>query len=211
MRVPFPCRCLSRSVNRPIPVVPKCLPVGRRVRDPLAAENFGMHAGNQHLLIVRPVENADLATLRQVAGGAPKKIMLQLGGAGMLEAEDLATLRIDPGHHVPDGTILSRRIHRLEDQQDSMTVGRIKELLQRAQPCDMLCQQFLVVLFRGIIQTGSTFVGHFLRLTSSPSRTRKSFELIFILILSAVTFIRVALSPVASQPFRISCSAWSQS
>ena len=36
------------------------------------------------------------------------------------------------------------------------------------------------------LYTGSTFVGHFLRSTSSPSRTRKAFELIFIFILPMV-------------------------
>src|ERR1041384_1841842 len=55
----------------------------------------GMHPGDQHFFIVRAIENADLAALRQIAGGAPEKIMRQLLGAGMLEAEDLAALRID--------------------------------------------------------------------------------------------------------------------
>jgi hypothetical protein len=36
------------------------------------------------------------------------------------------------------------------------------------------------------LYTGFTIVGHFLRLTLSPSRTRKSFESIFIFFLSVV-------------------------
>jgi hypothetical protein len=36
------------------------------------------------------------------------------------------------------------------------------------------------------VQKGFTMVGHSLRLTFSPGRTRKSFELIFIFILSAM-------------------------
>jgi len=55
-----------------------------------------MDAGDQHLLIVGPVEDADPATFRQIAGGAPEKIVLQFGSAGMFEAEYLATLRVDP-------------------------------------------------------------------------------------------------------------------
>jgi hypothetical protein len=78
---------------------------------------------------------------RQIAGGAPEKIVLQLGGAGMLEAEHLAALRVDPGHHVPDGAVLSRRIHRLKDQQDGVAVGRVEKLLLRAQLRDVLLQQ----------------------------------------------------------------------
>jgi hypothetical protein len=33
----------------------------------------------------------------------------------MFEAEHLAALRIDPGHHMLDGTVFSRRIHALKD------------------------------------------------------------------------------------------------
>jgi len=50
----------------------------------------------------------------------------------MFETENLAALRIDTGHHVPDGAIFSGRIHRLKDQQDGVAVGCIVKLLQRA-------------------------------------------------------------------------------
>ena len=98
-----------------------------------------MHPDDQHLLIIGSVEDADPPAFRQVARGAPEKIVLQLRGAGVLETEDLAALRVDPGHHVLDGAIFSRRIHRLKDQQDGMAIGRIKKLLlcsaaQRAAP-----------------------------------------------------------------------------
>ena len=115
----------------------------RRVREPFAAENLGMHADDQHLLVIGSVEDADPPAFRQIARGAPEKIVLQFGGAGMLEAEDLAALRIDPGHHMPDGAVLSRRIHRLKDQQDGIAVGRVEKLLQRAQLRNMLFQQLL--------------------------------------------------------------------
>ena len=97
-----------------------------------------MHAGNQNLLVIGSVENADPAAFRKIPGGAPEKVVLQFTGAGMLEAEDLATLRIDPGHHVPDGAVFSRRIHGLENQQHGMAIGRVEQLLLRAQFCDML-------------------------------------------------------------------------
>jgi hypothetical protein len=50
----------------------------------------------------------------------------------MFETEYLAALRIDPGHHVPDGPIFSGGIHSLEDQQDGVAVGCVVKLLQRA-------------------------------------------------------------------------------
>ena len=88
-----------------------------------------MHADDQHLLVVGSVENADLPACRQIARGAPEKIVFQFSGAGMFEAEHLAALRIDAGHHVPDGAVLSCRIHRLKDQQDGIAIGRVEKLL----------------------------------------------------------------------------------
>ena len=67
-----------------------------------------------------------------------EKIVLQFTGAGMLEAEDLAALRVDPGHHVPDRAVFSCRVHGLENQQHGMAIGRVEQLLLRAQSCDVL-------------------------------------------------------------------------
>ena len=91
-----------------------------------------MHADDQHFLVVGSVEDADPPAFRQIARGAPEKIVLQFGGAGMFEAEYLAALRIDPGHDVPDGAVFSGRIHRLKDQQDGIAIGCVVKLLQRA-------------------------------------------------------------------------------
>src|SRR5271169_3744462 len=97
-----------------------------------------MHAGNQYLLVVRSVKDANPSAFGKVAGGAPEKIVLQFTGAGMLEAEDLAALRIDPRHHVPDGAVFSSRVHGLKNQQNCMAIRRIEKLLLRAQFCDVL-------------------------------------------------------------------------
>ena len=75
--------------------------------------------------------------------GAPEKIVLQFRRARMLEAEHLAALRIDPGHHVLDGAVFACRIHRLKDQQDGIAVGCVEKLLQRAQLRNMLSQAVL--------------------------------------------------------------------
>ena len=72
--------------NRAIPIVPDRLVV-RGVRDAFAEQNFGMHAGNQNLLAIGSVEDANPPAFRKVAGGAPEKIVLQFTGAGMFEAE----------------------------------------------------------------------------------------------------------------------------
>src|SRR5208337_2672068 len=95
---------------------------GRSVRKPFAAENFGMDANDQHLLVIGSVEDADAPAFRQIASRAPEEIVLQFRSTGMFEAEDLAALRADPRHHMPDGAVLSCRVHRLKDQQNGITV-----------------------------------------------------------------------------------------
>jgi len=108
------------------------LPSTKHVRDDFAMENLGMYADDQYLFVVGPVEDADPPALREITTGAPEKIVLQFGRTPMFEAEDLAALRIDAGHHVPDGTIFSGCIHRLKDQQDGVAVGWVVKMLQRA-------------------------------------------------------------------------------
>ena len=89
-----------------------------------------MHAGDQHLLVIGAVEDADPPAFRQFTGGAPQKIVLQFGDAGMFEAEHLAALWVDSGHHVLDGPVLSRCIHPLKDQQHGISVRCPQKLLQ---------------------------------------------------------------------------------
>ena len=66
-------------------------------------------------LLYTSVEDADAAALGQAARGAPEEIMFQLFGAGLLEAGDFASLRIDSGHHMLYCAILTGPVHALED------------------------------------------------------------------------------------------------
>ena len=134
--------------DRMIPIAPDRLFAVRRIRDAFAAKNLGMHSNDQHFLIIGSIEDADPPAFRQIAGGAPKKVVLQFGGTWMFETEDLAALRIDAGHHVPDGAIFSGRIHRLKDQQDGVAVGCVMKLLQRTQLRNVLFQKLLILVLR---------------------------------------------------------------
>ncbi len=96
--------------------------------------------------VMGPVEAADPPAFRQVACRAPEKIVLQLGGAGMLDAEDLAPLRVDSRHHVPDRAVFPSGIHRLKDQQDGITVGRVVKLLHRAELRNVVFQKLFLLL-----------------------------------------------------------------
>ncbi len=66
----------------------------------------------------------------------------------MFEAEHLATLRVDPGHNMPDGTVFSRRVHGLKDQEESMPVGSIVKLLHGAQLRNVILQKAFIMLLR---------------------------------------------------------------
>src|SRR5580698_8893793 len=123
--------------NRTISVLPNGGFEERRIRKSFVTENLGMYTCDQHLFIIGSVENADSSPFRKISRGAPKKIVEQLSGAGMLEAEHLASLWIDPGHHMPDRTIFPGRVHRLKDQQDGVTVGCIMQPLQLAKLLDV--------------------------------------------------------------------------
>ena len=78
--------------------------------------------------------------------GAPEKIMLEFRGAGMLEAEHLAALRIDPRHHVRDDTVLAGRIHGLKNQQHRVAIRGIQQLLLGAEFLDMLLEHRLILV-----------------------------------------------------------------
>ena len=101
--------------DRAIPVMPEFLVVMGCVQEPFAAKNVAMHSDDQYFLVIGSVKNANPPAFGQIASGAPKKVVFQFGRTGMFEAEHLATLRVDARHHVPDGTVLSCRIHRLKD------------------------------------------------------------------------------------------------
>jgi hypothetical protein len=96
-----------------------------------------VHTDNQHIFVVRAIEDADPPALRQSASGSPEKVVRQFFRARLFEAEDLAALRIDPGHDVSDRAILSGAVHTLENQQQCAAVGRIVETLLRAQFLDV--------------------------------------------------------------------------
>ena len=99
--------------------------VAQLFRKPLAAENLRMHPNDQHFLVIGTIEDADLPAFGKPARRAPEKIVFQLLGARLFETENLAALRIDPGHDVPDGAVLAGSVHPLKNQQQRIAVGRV--------------------------------------------------------------------------------------
>ena len=64
MRVPLPWRCFSKSTIERYRLVPNRVVVVWRAGNPFAAKNFAVHADDQHLLVVGPIEDADPPALR---------------------------------------------------------------------------------------------------------------------------------------------------
>ena len=107
-----------------------------------------MHAHYQHLLVIRPVEDADLTALGELARGAPEEIVLQFLGRGRLERKHLAALRIDSRHDVLDRPIFAGRVQRLQDHKNRPAVLGVEHVLQLRHARDAILQSLLRVLFR---------------------------------------------------------------
>jgi hypothetical protein len=111
-----------------------------------------VHAHDQHFLVIGAVEDADAAALGQFAGGAPQEVVLELRGAGVLEAHHMAALRVDAGHDVLDHAVLAGRVHGLEDDQQRVAVVGVEPRLQVAQAPDMAVELAAIVGLRAVIR-----------------------------------------------------------
>src|SRR5262249_25096185 len=124
-----PVEMLFEIEYRLIAFFPDGLLVQKLGREGLISQDFRMYADDEHLLVIRPIEDADSAAFREALCRPPEKIMIQFHCTRVCEAKDLATLRIDSGHHVANDAVLPGSIHGLEDEQQRVAVGSIEQLL----------------------------------------------------------------------------------
>ena len=116
------------------------------VRKTLVPQQHGVHANDQHLLVVRAIKNPDLSPFRHYIVAAPQKIMIQFFVGRGFKRMDVAALWIHAGHHVLHGAVLARRVHPLKDQQHRPAILGIELLLHLARQGTVLFRQFLGVL-----------------------------------------------------------------
>ena len=76
-----------------------------------------MHARDQHVFIVRAIENADPATGRRMGMDPPKKIVRKFLSIRLLETGHFGALRIQNAHHVVDGAVLSAGVQGLNHHE----------------------------------------------------------------------------------------------
>src|SRR5262249_57599367 len=83
--------------------------LGRKL---LAEKELWMHPNDEHLFIVRPVEDADLPARRQPLLVAAEEVLVELARRRHLEALDAHTLRVDAAQHMADRPVLAGRVQR---------------------------------------------------------------------------------------------------
>src|SRR5690606_9277245 len=113
-----------------VAVLPELLAVRVCTGHILSMDQLGMHPGYQHFLVVRTIEYPDPSTLGQVHHAPPEEVVIQLLRSRMLEREHLRALRIHATHHVLDRAVLSRGVHRLEDEQHRPRIIGILKFLR---------------------------------------------------------------------------------
>src|SRR5271170_3706414 len=128
-------------------LVPDVLGYERR-RKHFGGKSLGMHSHDQHLFVIRAVEDADVAALRQMFGGAPEEIVLQFGLRRDFERVDLAAFGVHSRHDVLDGAIFTGCIHGLEDQQNSPMVLGVESGLQILEAVGVFLQLILGLIDR---------------------------------------------------------------
>ena len=117
-------------------------------RRPDLARHEVMHAHDQHVLVVRSIEDADLALARHLLVDAPQVVVGELLGGRDLEGRDRAALRVERLHDLVDRAVLAGGIDALEDDEDRALRLRPEAVLEVGQAVQLLserrCRRLLV-------------------------------------------------------------------
>ena len=82
-----------------------------------------LDAHDEHVLVVRAVEDADLAALRQHLVDAPEEVVRELGRVRRPEARDAHAHRVEHPKAVLDGAVLACGVHALQNDEDRARVA----------------------------------------------------------------------------------------
>jgi hypothetical protein len=107
-------------------------------RNALGCDQFGVDLYHENFLVVGTIENTNAAALGDCAGISPEEVMAELFGRGVLEAGDLATLRIEARHDMFDGAVLTCGIHCLKNDEDRPLIGGVEAVLDCGKCGDVL-------------------------------------------------------------------------
>ena len=76
-----------------------------------------MHFDDQNFFVIGTIEYANPSAFGKATGRSPEEVVFQLFGAWLFKAKNLAALRIDTRHDVPDGTVFAGSVHCLKNDQ----------------------------------------------------------------------------------------------
>ena len=106
-----------------------------------------MDTYNQHLLVVRAVEDADLTPRRNPGCVAPQEVVVELLRGGDFEAVHDDTLWVDATHHVADRAVLARGVECLQHDQEAVGVLGCESVLVLGEELDPVPEVLLAILF----------------------------------------------------------------
>ncbi len=114
-------------------------PVDRRVATrPRGARHQAVNADDEHVLVVRPVEDPDLPGLGEGLPDPPQEVVGPLLGGRRPERGDPHPLRVTGSDDVLDDAALASGVHALDDQQSAAVATALRRcgqpLLQVGQP-----------------------------------------------------------------------------
>ena len=92
-----------------------------------------VHAHHDDVLVVAPVEHADLAALRDVGVDAPEVVAGQLALGGRLERRHPQARGVHAAEDVPHGAALAGGVDALQHDEQSLALARPEDVLQPGQ------------------------------------------------------------------------------
>jgi len=123
--IPLSVRLRSQVVDLSEAALPYSWPAAV-FRQLLVLQQLRMYANDEYLLVIRPIEDPNLATSGQPLCEAPEIVVIKLRTRGNLEAVHRHTLRIDAAHHMPNRSVLTGSVERLKHNEHAVSVIRVQ-------------------------------------------------------------------------------------
>jgi hypothetical protein len=110
---------------------------------PRALVDIAVDARDQHVFVVRSVEDRDLALARRAGVDAPQEIVAGFLGRGLFEARNRNAHRVGATKQMADHPVLAAGIGALQhDQQRSPGIG-VEQVLHRIDPLEIALQEIV--------------------------------------------------------------------
>ena len=89
-----------------------------------------VHAYDEHVFVMRAIEDRNVAALRRMRMDAPQKVVRLFFGSRLLEPGHLHALRVHGADDMPAGAVLAGAVDALQNDQQRMRAVRVEFALQ---------------------------------------------------------------------------------